>query len=398
MPAVPAAGAAACRRCRRPKLPRAGGAGGRSCRVPAVPAAEAAACRRCRRPELPRMGGERPPHEQGAGVLRFRSVWGEGGSRRRQAHEQGLAACEPVVPTAGAAACRRCRRPELPRMGGERPPHEQGAGVLCFRSVWGEGGSRRRQAHEQGLAAYGVFGVCEVSGGMGARFPFAGRFCARERSRRRGYGSARRGRRFGSDVWGLEAGSGLFWGFGDLGIWGFGDLGIWGFGDLGIWGFGDLGIWGFGDLGIWGFGDLGIWGFGDLGIWGFGDLGIWGFGDLGIWGFGDLGIWGCAACPAGQAAHPRARKVSARPEARVFAGRLGLWRRNRRENWSLPCPAGKGRFGCAGAPQRAKKLVAPGRHTASQTLPKWECCQSDAATFLYARKTRREIFPARSGC
>ena len=217
------------------------------------------------------MGGERPPHEQGAGVLRFRSVWGEGGSRRRQAHEQGLAACEPVVPTAGAAACRRCRRPELPRMGGERPPHEQGAGVLCFRSVWGEGGSRRRQAHEQGLAAYGVFGVCEVSGGMGARFPFAGRFCARERSRRRGYGSARRGRRFGSDVWGLEAGSGLFWGFGDLGIWGFGDLGIWGFGDLGIWGFGDLGIWGFGDLGIWGFGDLGIWGFGDLGIWGFGD-------------------------------------------------------------------------------------------------------------------------------
>ena len=49
--------------------------------------------RQCRQPELPRMSGERPPHEQGAGVLRFCSVWGGGANRRWQAHEQEPAAC-----------------------------------------------------------------------------------------------------------------------------------------------------------------------------------------------------------------------------------------------------------------------------------------------------------------
>ena len=141
------------------------------------------------------MSGERPPHEQGAGVLRFRSVWGGGANRRRQAHEQEPSACGagnvggrccrgPAVPAAGATADERRapapragggrsafsfrlgrrreqtaagsragafrlragqrRRPELPRAGGawppelprmsgERPPHEQGVGVLRFR-------------------------------------------------------------------------------------------------------------------------------------------------------------------------------------------------------------------------------------------------------------------------
>ena len=113
------------------------------------------ACRRCRRPELPRMGDERPPHEQGAGVLRFRFAWGGGGSRRRQAQEQEPAACMPAVPAAGATACRRCRLTELLRMGDERPPHEQGAGILRFRFAWGGGGSRWRQAQEQEPAACG---------------------------------------------------------------------------------------------------------------------------------------------------------------------------------------------------------------------------------------------------
>ncbi len=145
------------------------------------------------------MGGERPPHEQGAGVLCFRSVWGRGrkqtaagtraGACRLRAGSAGGRSCRGWVanvrPTSrGRAFCvfvpfgaregtdggrltgrslppssRQCRRPELPRMGGERPPHEQGAGVLCFRSVWGEGGNRRRQAHGQEPAACDIFGV-----------------------------------------------------------------------------------------------------------------------------------------------------------------------------------------------------------------------------------------------
>ena len=73
------------RQCRQPELPRMS----RQCRWPELPRMS----RQCRRPELPRMSGERPPHEQGAGVLRFCSVWGGGANRRWQAHEQEPAAC-----------------------------------------------------------------------------------------------------------------------------------------------------------------------------------------------------------------------------------------------------------------------------------------------------------------
>ncbi len=186
-----------------------------------------------------------------------------------------------------------------------------------------------------------VFGGCEVSGGMGICFPFAGRFCTRRRSRRRRRG---RGLCLGADVafFGVGVCSLMFGGMGagmqgEWDIVGIGELGNWGIGELGNWGFGDLGIWGFGDLGIWGFGDLGIWGFGDLGIWGFGDLGIWGFGDLGIWGFGDAPL-----APEGQAAHPRVRKVSGKAGSPCSRGALGLAAEKRTGKYDAALPCGQG--------------------------------------------------------
>ena len=90
---------------------------------------------------------ERPPHEQGAGVLRFVPNGAveriDGGRPTSRGRPPAGRQCRRPVPSA------TCSRTQAPRVGG------LGA---AFRSEWGEGASRRRQAHEQGLAACGVLG------------------------------------------------------------------------------------------------------------------------------------------------------------------------------------------------------------------------------------------------
>ena len=68
------------------------------------------------------MSDKRPPHEQGAGVLRFRSEWGEGGNRRRQAHEQGLAACGSAASVGRGPSAWSRQAPATPWRGRRPPP------------------------------------------------------------------------------------------------------------------------------------------------------------------------------------------------------------------------------------------------------------------------------------
>ena len=117
----------------------------------AVPATSG---RQCRRP-APLARGRRTHAPRAGGMGASLCFWRGGGEcRRRQAHEQGLAACVPAVPTASGRQCRRpapsapCTRAHAPRAGG------MGASLRFWR---GGGGHRRRQAHEQGLAACGGF-------------------------------------------------------------------------------------------------------------------------------------------------------------------------------------------------------------------------------------------------
>ena len=101
--------------------------------------------------------------------LRF--WWGGGGRRRRQAHEQGLAACVPAVPTASG---RQCRRP-APLARGRRAHAPRAGGMgASLRFWWGSGGRRRRQAYEQGLAAFEVCCGGGVGLGRQCRWPVVG--------------------------------------------------------------------------------------------------------------------------------------------------------------------------------------------------------------------------------
>ena len=68
------------------------------------------------------------------------------------------------------------------------PPHEQGAGLAAFRSEWGESACRRRQVHEQGLAACGGLG----DGAVGKWLPFPKKGFSRDESLERVAGRARR--------------------------------------------------------------------------------------------------------------------------------------------------------------------------------------------------------------
>ena len=105
------------------------------------------ACRQCRRPVPSARSRRRPAPSSGGGSAAFRSEWNGRACRRRQAHEQGPAACGPAVPAASAVGDVFTH------------PSPTSRGLGCFVSFLSGGRVRtRRTAHEQGPSACGVLG------------------------------------------------------------------------------------------------------------------------------------------------------------------------------------------------------------------------------------------------
>ena len=125
--------------------------------------------RQCRRTGPLAPGRRASAPRAGGGRAALRSKWGGGGKRRRTAHEQGPSVCGALG--GSAAGQGRWRRVDA------RPPHEQGAGALCFgpngAAVRADGG----KPTSRGLPPAGPLGDAALPCGQGALPVCGGRRC-----------------------------------------------------------------------------------------------------------------------------------------------------------------------------------------------------------------------------